>query len=183
MYSSIAESAPASDRHALNALAFAWALGGWLMLAACLYVGFAAHVVRAATPGVTMLGDGVNTAALARVRQVPVLLVVSQDGCPYCKRLREEVIRPMILSGEYRDRVVIRELNMDATEPVRDFDGRMVEARTIADRYQAMLTPTVLLLNWQGEQLTRPIRGFNGAGFYGYYLDKAIARATARLRE
>lgn len=155
----------------------------WLVLIATLCVSLAARGVRADPARVPVLGDCVKVGAAARAKSVPVLLVVSQDDCLYCQRLREEVIRPMIVSGEYRDRVVIRELNRDATEAVRDFDGRTVDARAFADRYQATLTPTVLFLNSRGRQLVPPIRGFNGAGLYGFYLDKAIARATARLRD
>lgn len=114
---------------------------------------------------------------------MPILLVVSQSFCPYCEQLEREILVPMLLSGEYRGRVIIRELLTDAGVTVRDFDGRSVEAADIAARYRAWITPTLLFLDERGREIVPRIRGFNTPSLYGYYVDAAIAQALARLRE
>ena len=112
---------------------------------------------------------------------LPILLVVSQADCPYCKLLKREILEPMLLGGEYTDRVLIREFFIDSELPVRDFDGREVAPDGLAGRYGARLTPTVLLLDHRGRELTDPLIGINTVDFYGYYLDAAIDAARDRL--
>lgn len=108
-----------------------------------------------------------------------LLLAVTREGCPYCAQLRREILAPMLLSGEYSDRVVIREMMMEPDTAVVDFDGRDTSTAAVAARYGVEIAPTVLLLGASGESLATPIVGVNGSGMYGYYLDQAIARAAS----
>ena len=117
----------------------------------------------------------------ARARGLPILLLVSRSDCGYCEKLVDEVIGPMVKSGEYRDRILIRELMSDAVEPVRDFSGRWMPADAVAGRYRASLTPTVLFLDPEGRELAPRIRGINTVDLYGFYLDRSIERAIERL--
>ncbi|MCK5361468.1 MAG: thioredoxin fold domain-containing protein, partial [Gammaproteobacteria bacterium] len=108
--------------------------------------------------------------------------VVSQADCPYCELLKREILEPMLISGEYDGRVLIRELLIDSELPVRDFDGQAIAPDALAQRYRARLTPTVLFLDDRGRELTKPMIGINTVDFYGYYLDAAIDVARERLR-
>lgn len=112
---------------------------------------------------------------------LPIMLVISQADCPYCKLLKREILEPMLLGGEYTDRVLIREFFIDSELPVRDFDGREVTPDALAGRYGARLTPTVLFLDHHGRELADPLIGINTVEFYGYYLDAAIDAARDRL--
>jgi hypothetical protein len=126
-----------------------------------------------------------NFAALgerARSGHMPILLVASRADCPYCELLKREILEPMLVSGEYDGRVLIRELLIDSELPVRDFDGQAIAPDALAQRYQVRLTPTVLFLDHQGRELTEPMIGISTVDFYGYYLDAAIDTARARLR-
>ena len=118
----------------------------------------------------------------AKNNRVPVLLVVTQATCTHCMRLKKAVIHPMILSGEYEDKVIIRELSMDPEVEVRAFDGELRGSRALAQHYDATVTPTVLLLGANGELLHEPMVGVNTVEMYGYYLDKAIDAALQALR-
>ncbi|MGB1108856.1 MAG: thioredoxin family protein [Gammaproteobacteria bacterium] len=120
-------------------------------------------------------------AALARANGIPILLVVTQHYCGFCETLKDEVIRPMILSGDYDDRVLIRELVSDDRGGVRDFDGVKRDAGDIARRYRAWLTPTLVFLGPDGQQLQDNIRGVNTLDYYSYYVDEAIAAARKRV--
>ena len=105
------------------------------------------------------------------------LLFVTREGCPYCARLRREVLRPMVIGGEYDNSLFIRELMMEPDTPVVDFDGSMASTAAVAARYGVSVTPAVLLLSGAGKLLTDPIVGFNNAESYSLSLDRALFEA------
>ncbi len=120
-------------------------------------------------------------AGRASASGVPLLLVVTREDCGFCERLKRRVVVPMILSDEYETRVIIRELNIDSDSPVIDFDGRSVRPFSVADRYDALFTPTVLLVGPRGEDLDERLIGINNDEMYLFYLDQAIERAAAQI--
>lgn len=121
-------------------------------------------------------------AAEMQAKRLPMLLIVSQSDCGYCLKLKQTIIRPMLSSGLYNDKVIIRELLMDDFEAVTDFDGSQLTGSQLAQHYQEWLTPTVLLLDFHGRELVERIRGINNVDYYGYYLDKAIEKAGRLLQ-
>jgi thioredoxin-related protein len=141
----------------------------------------AAAQVQALTVGVSRVENFAALGDRARSGHMPILLVVSQEDCPYCELLKREILEPMLISGEYDGRVLIRELFIDSELPVRDFDGQTITPDELARRYRARLTPTVLFLDDRGRELTEPMIGINTVEFYGYYLDAAIDTARKHL--
>lgn len=114
---------------------------------------------------------------------VPVLLAITREGCPYCARLRREVLVPMIRSGEYDERVLIRELMMEPDTVITGFDGQATTTAEVARRYGVEITPTVLLLDFEGRALHEPIIGINNSEMYAYQLDSAIEKAALKLTQ
>ncbi len=110
------------------------------------------------------------------------MIVFSQEDCSFCIQLTEEIINPILISGDYRDRVIIRELMIDSGEDIIDFDGSPVHPREIFTRYLLYVTPSVLIMNSHGEELAERQVGINTVDYYGYYLDEAIKQALGRLR-
>ena len=88
----------------------------------------------------------------------------------------------MLISGDYEDRVLIRELMIDEAADIIDFTGRPVDARAVFTRYLLYVTPSVLIMDGQGEELAERQIGINTVDYYGYYLDEAIGQALAILR-
>jgi len=119
----------------------------------------------------------------ARERGVAILLMVSQEHCGYCVRLKEEVLQPMEISGDYVDKVLIRELLIDPWEDAIDFDGERKKSALISDRYRVWVTPTLLYLGPDGRELTPRMLGVQTIEMYGYYVDEAIGKALRQLRE
>lgn len=116
-------------------------------------------------------------------RPIPVLLAITREGCPYCARLRREVLVPMIRGGEYGDRVLIRELMMEPETEITGFDGQATTTAEVARQYGVEITPTVLLLDSEGRKLHEPIIGINNSEMYAYYLDSAIEKASLELAQ
>ncbi len=121
-------------------------------------------------------------AALAQVRGIPLLIMFSLDNCPYCMVVRKEFLDPMQLSGDYRNKVLMRILKMDGNL-VTDFDGRRILVDDLAVRYGASVAPTVVLLNHRGQMLTERLLGITSPDFYGAYLDAAIDKSLQRLHK
>jgi thioredoxin-related protein len=120
-------------------------------------------------------------AARARSDRIPILLMIARSDCVYCAQLKREIIGPMLVSGRYADKVIIRELLLDDPQTIVDFNGAPVSAAELGRRYREQLTPTVLLLAADGRELVTRIRGISNIEYYGYYLDKAIGQARAAL--
>jgi len=135
-----------------------------------------------AGPEVEVTRDLSADAAAARSAALPILLAVTREDCRYCALLKREILVPMLRSGEYRDKVLIRELVIEPSMTVAGFDGLPADSGYVAEVLEATLSPTVLLLAPDGRRLEPPIRGINNVEFYGYYLDQAIARALTTLR-
>ena len=92
----------------------------------------------------------------AQTRQLPIMLTFSADECSYCELLEEDFLQPMLLSGEYEDRVIIRKLILDDGSSVSDFSGKATEATRISDRYRVFVTPTILLVELSLTTLISP---------------------------
>lgn len=118
---------------------------------------------------------------LAARQGTPLLLMISQEECPFCEQMKKEVLQPMELSGDYRNRVLIRELLIDHWQSVVNFQGQEQSASDLAAGYKARLTPTLLLLDPQGKELTQRLIGINTIELFGLYLDAAIDAAQAKL--
>jgi len=63
-------------------------------------------------PELPKIYDLRNTAKLSQQKQIPILVMFGTDECPFCERLREEFLIPMIISGDYTDKVILREVHL-----------------------------------------------------------------------
>lgn len=118
----------------------------------------------------------------AQSRQLPIMLTFSADDCSYCELLEEDFLQPMLLSGEYRDRAIIRKLILDDGSSVSDFSGRDIEATRLSDQYRVFVTPTILFIDGEGRELAERIVGINTPELFGGYLDACIDTALASIR-
>lgn len=121
-------------------------------------------------------------AQTSRQRQIPIMLVVTRRDCGYCKLLKRTVVHPMVISGEYVDRVLIREVIIDGENNLVDFDGTTISPFAVANRYDALLTPTVLLVGHDGHVLVDKLIGISNEDMYLWYLDRALADAAQILQ-
>ncbi len=120
---------------------------------------------------------------LIRQHQLPLLILFTIDDCPFCYRVKDEFLNPMIISGDYDDKVLIRELNMDHVSELTDFDGDTVSARTFAHKYRVYLYPTMIIVNENGCQLSEKIVGLNTPSMFGGRIDDAIDQALKKVRQ
>ncbi|MEW6444631.1 MAG: thioredoxin family protein [Pseudomonadota bacterium] len=115
-----------------------------------------------------------------RQRGLPMILLFHTHGCGYCHYVIEDHLRPMVLSGAYARRALIRQLDIDSGE-LTDADGRAADARDLARRYRVRFFPTLLLLGPDGRMLAEPLVGVANIDLYGSQLESALQKAEARL--
>jgi thioredoxin-related protein len=116
--------------------------------------------------------------ALAGSKKVPILLLISQYHCSYCDRMKQEILQPMRRNGDFQDRVVIRELLIDAGEQVIDFRGKRIAAAQFSQQYGVFVTPTLLFLDNRGDEVAEPILGINTLDYLVFYILDAIEHAA-----
>jgi len=119
----------------------------------------------------------------AKTKKLPILLVVSQHECPFCKLLKREVLNPMMISGDYVDQAVIVELLMDDEENIIDGQGKSIYPGGIAADYHVWVTPTLLFIDHQGKEVEKRMLGVNTLEMYGYYLDESLKRALQAVKQ
>ncbi len=115
-------------------------------------------------------------------KRLPILLMFSAEYCAYCEQLEEDFLKPMLRSGDYKDKVLIGKLRIDGNDMIHDFNGEEVSPADLAERYGITLTPTVVFIDGDGVELAPKRVGLTTPDFYGGYLDDAIAQALDILR-
>ena len=112
-----------------------------------------------------------------------LVLMLHAEHCPYCQQMDEEILSPMVLSGEYDKRVFIRKLQIDEARDVKDFLGNTVEPSDISDVYNAQLTPTLVFLDHEGKEMAEQMVGINTVELFGAYLDIEIDNMMVKLHK
>jgi len=126
--------------------------------------------------------DLAAVAQQADEKRLPILLLFLEDDCEDCTKIMEEFILPMQRSGEYTDKVLVRIVNIE-TDRVRDFTGKVIAMDSFVDRYNLELTPSVAIVNAQGDELAAVISGMGNVDFYASSLDEAIDLGLNSVRK
>jgi thioredoxin-related protein len=108
----------------------------------------------------------------------PILILFSREGCPYCIQIKREILKPMLISGNYADKIIIREIILNSAVTLLNFNGSTVKASELAYKYSIEITPTLLFLGPNGKELAERIVGINTIDLFSYYVDQAIDTAA-----
>ena len=122
-----------------------------------------------------------DEAHLAREKNLVLVLEFSSEYCGYCRRLEELFLLPMQRNADYDTKILIRRVSLDMYETLVDFDGRSMSTSEFASRYGVSLTPTLLFLNSEGEEMSEKLVGIWSEDFYGGFIDNRIDEARERL--
>lgn len=103
-----------------------------------------------------------------------LVMMLHAEHCSYCEMMDEKILSPMERSGDYAKRVFIRKLQIDKPENVIDFDGQEVTAFEVADAYDSRMTPTLVFLDYTGEEKAVKIIGINSIDLFSASVDEQI---------
>jgi len=110
-----------------------------------------------------------------------IILYVSSSDCVYCVRLEEDIIQPLIISGDYDDKVLLRKVSWESSNPLINFSGVKQIPADFLLKYKIIATPTLLFLKGDGTEASKRITGYHGDFFFWDYLDKAIDSANKKI--
>lgn len=131
---------------------------------------------------VPMVRDFTQEARAAEAAKVPILILFSRPGCPYCEQILREFLLPMQRNPEYRTKVIMRQIQVDGRAPLRDFAGKPVTHGQFARGQHIQLVPTIKLFDARGQELTEPLIGLTTPDYFGGFLDQRIDEALGKVR-
>lgn len=123
------------------------------------------------------LGSFMQVADAARAKRVPILVEFSTPWCRYCTALEEDVLKPLMLNGKYKDQIIIRKLEVNSYSSVTGFDGKQYSSDEISRMYQVDLYPTLVFFDADGREVSQRIVGITVLEYVSGRLEKAIDRA------
>lgn len=118
----------------------------------------------------------------AKALNVPILLLIHSQGCTYCHYVMEDHLRPMVLSGQYKKRALIRQLAADDALDLVDASGKHISARDFARSLQVRFYPTVVFLDAEGKPMKERLIGVANIDLYGTQLENALQRTEGQLQ-
>ncbi len=122
-----------------------------------------------------------EVSTLARAKRIPVVVMVDQMDCPYCRRVEGEFFAAIFASKAFNEQAIFGKISLDAGETIVDDNGEQVVTRNFLERYSANLTPTVLFLDSEKNQLMDKMVGLLTPDYYLYYLEAAIKKSYKLL--
>ncbi len=119
---------------------------------------------------------------VGRSSNAVILLYFSAPDCRYCMKLEEAVLKPMLRSGDYDKRVILRKVDWRSPAIVVGFLGQRISLHSLAEHYAVKVTPTLIFVDSRGREVARRILGFKSADFFWYYLDQRIKESRVAIR-
>ena len=122
--------------------------------------------------------------AQVRTRRVPLLVLFSTPGCPYCIEVRRNYLAPRVAEQAAlpAPTVLIREVDITSRAVLLDAQGRRTTQAEFAAQFGVRVVPVVALFDERAQLLGEPLVGIDRSGFYEAYLSRAIEAAQRKLR-
>ncbi len=145
---------------------------GMAMVAAGARSAWAAGAVL---PAPLSLADELNK-ALATGN--PLVIMVSLEGCPFCRVARDSYLEPM----RRQDSMPVFQIDMRKSNAVRDFAGVSLTHDQLVQAWRITIAPTVLFFGPHGKEIAPRMEGGYIVDFYGAYLDQRIEQARSAIK-
>ncbi len=116
-------------------------------------------------------------------KSLGLLLMFHAEHCAYCALMEKDILSPMLKSGEYTDKVIIRKLQIDESRDIKNFAGEIVQPSDMAAQYNVTVTPTLVFLDKDGKQKAKKMVGINTVDYFGVYLDEHIEVLRKNLHD
>jgi thioredoxin-related protein len=106
----------------------------------------------------------------------PLVVMVSLEGCPFCRVARRSHLVPMQKAG-----FPIVQLDMRSAQVVLDFQGRATSHDQLIKQWRISVAPTLLFFGLGGKEIAERMEGGYLPDFYGPYLDERLAKGRQSL--
>ena len=145
------------------------AAGAWLVLP-----GLSA----AGVPTLPSSASLVNELRNALRKGNPLVVMVSLEGCIFCKTVRQSHLVPL----REQHGLDVVQLDMRTQQISRDFKGAVATHEQLIGSWGVRVAPTVLFFGPGGVEVAERLTGGYIPDFYGAYLDDRLARARTKIR-
>ena len=147
-----------------------WIVGTGISLA-----GFPSVAAPTTLPSTTSLLDEL---ALALKVNSPLVVMVSLEGCPFCKIARENYLGPM----RAQQGLPVVQIDMRNRLAIKDLKGVTTTQDDLIRSWGIKVAPTLLFFGRGGVEVAERMVGGYIPDFYGAYLDERLRAARASLR-
>lgn len=147
----------------------------WLLAGAALPLLLSRTAQAAELPLAHNLKDEL---ASALAKGQPLVVMVSLEGCPFCKVARNNYLAPL----HEQEGLPVAQVDMRTRTRVLDFRGNVVTHDDLARQWKIRIAPTVLFFGRNGTEVAERLVGGYIPDFYGAYLDQRLEQARASLR-
>ena len=151
---------------------FLWVGASWLTLPA-MAQGLAPRGGAATLPAAQSLPDELSQALK---NKQPLIVMVSLDGCVFCRQARQIHLSPMARAG-----TTIVQVDMRNNQPVLDFSGKLTTHDQLTRQWKVSITPTLLFFGPGGKEVAERMEGAYQPDFYGPYLEDRMAQGRKAL--
>jgi thioredoxin-related protein len=116
--------------------------------------------------------------ARAVQQKKPLIVMVSLEGCPFCKLVRESYLP----SVQREQNIAVVQLDMRKTTPVKDALGRQTTHGQLIKDWGVKVAPTLLFLGADGVEIAPRLVGAAVPDFYDAYLQERIDKALQSFK-
>lgn len=106
----------------------------------------------------------------------PLIVMVSLEGCPFCRFARQSHLVPMQKAGS-----PIVQLDMRSAQTVIDFQGQSTTHDQLIQKWRISIAPTLLFFGPGGKEVAPRMEGGYLPDFYGPYLDERLLKGRQAI--
>lgn len=102
------------------------------------------------------LGDfPLELKAVQQAGKAGVLLMFEAEGCPYCKKMRQQVLSRDEVQAYFHQHFAIFSVDTFGAVPITDFAGRETTEKAFAQSLKIRGTPSFVIIGTDGRELAR----------------------------
>jgi len=153
----------------------------WLLLLFLCFVASLKVFAGGTETEISKVVDLSKDSVRASDERLVILIEFASDSCEYCRLLEEEFLKPMLIDRDYSEKVIIRSVSLDDHRTFRGFNGKLTTANQFSAKYDIEVTPTMVFLNANGDELSDKLVGIWSIDFFGGFIDQRIDIASKKI--
>lgn len=122
-----------------------------------------------------------SDAELIKANGTPLILFFTQDHCLYCQFVIEEQLKPLMRNDIQKHQFIVRSVETGFGDTVIDFNGNKIDLSEIERRYNIYVTPAVVFINHNGNEIAPAVIGVANTQMYSEDFDASLEKSRQTL--
>jgi hypothetical protein len=115
--------------------------------------------------------------AAALTQRSPLVVVISLEGCPFCRTVRDSHLLPLQREGS----TAVVQIDLRSAMAVDDFQGTPITHDQQTRAWDVRVAPTLLFFGPGAREVAARLVGASLPDFYGAYLEDRLIQARKAL--